>query len=152
MQEIWLSGKLDTLGKSDVEQRTEEDTKKISKLVQQMAEGQNNGEADITTSWTVWRDLGVSVYPVFIKHTLKGYNQMLANCVSIRSFYIYTYSPSRSPWPSCLGLQSSLMIDVYFPAQAQTASVAGLTLGASAPHPAATHLMAASMYDACLEQ
>jgi hypothetical protein len=50
MQEIWLSGKLDTLGKSDAEQRTEGDTKKILELVQQMAEGQNKGEADITTS------------------------------------------------------------------------------------------------------
>lgn len=37
MQELWLFGKLDTVGTGDLEARTEEDTKKILELLQQMA-------------------------------------------------------------------------------------------------------------------
>jgi hypothetical protein len=38
MQEIWLFGKLDTLGRSEVEERTEEDAKKILELLQKVVE------------------------------------------------------------------------------------------------------------------
>ncbi|KAE9986309.1 hypothetical protein EG328_006041 [Venturia inaequalis] len=37
MQELWLFGKLDTVGTSALEARTEEDTKKVLDLLQQMA-------------------------------------------------------------------------------------------------------------------
>jgi hypothetical protein len=50
MQELWLFGKLDTLGKSDVEQRTEEDTKMILELLQQMVEAKGSSEVDAASS------------------------------------------------------------------------------------------------------
>lgn len=50
MQELWLFGKLDTLGKSDVEERTEGDTKKVMELLQQMVGEEGTGEASIISS------------------------------------------------------------------------------------------------------
>jgi hypothetical protein len=50
MQEVWLFGKLDTLGKSEVEERTEEDAKRILKLLQQMAEVKGDGETNSSSS------------------------------------------------------------------------------------------------------
>jgi len=38
MQEIWLFGKLDTLGRSEVEERTEQDAQKILELLGKMVE------------------------------------------------------------------------------------------------------------------
>jgi len=41
MQEVWLFGKLDTLGKSEIEERTEEETKQILEMLQQLVEVKN---------------------------------------------------------------------------------------------------------------
>jgi hypothetical protein len=53
MQEVWLFGKLDTLGKSEVEERTEDDAKKIMELLLQLSEVKGEDEASKSSSLIV---------------------------------------------------------------------------------------------------
>ncbi|KAF1987961.1 hypothetical protein K402DRAFT_392242 [Aulographum hederae CBS 113979] len=42
MQELWLFGHLDTLGKGDAERQTEEDAKKVTEVLEKLVRSQNS--------------------------------------------------------------------------------------------------------------